>query len=182
MGFFKEILSKFQTGVIVFIVFFTSVVLLALPKELAIYLQLNTIIDNYKMYIALAAIIGLAYYVQTTFKHIENKYHKYNYSKNIKKFIETKINKEELDLIINYFYDFNSNVFKSNAVLDIREGTVAALINRGILVQSSAISLSYYHFSLILNPLALDHLNLLVHNKSVSITKKGNTFSYNWIR
>jgi len=182
MDLIKLIVEKFKIKEVIGILFCTTLIITVLPKEALTYLKLLEFRDKYQMYISLSLIITAAYYLFNilgvigrfiTTKIINEKRVAIKYMKN-------EMSADEMQLLIETFYDKNNNTFKSSGYIEYSDGRKAPLESKWILYRSSSMSNTAIYaqcaFAYNLQPHAREFLNKNLKRGNIKI--QNNSFEY----
>jgi hypothetical protein len=119
MDLIKSIVDKLKIKEVVGILFCTTLIITALPKEALSYLKLLEFRDKYQMYISLSLIITSAYYVFNILgfigRFITTKI--INERKVAIKYMKNEMSADEMQLLIETFYDKDNNTFNSSGYI-----------------------------------------------------------------
>ncbi|CUN86908.1 super-infection exclusion protein B [Clostridium disporicum] len=161
MELIKTIVDKFKIKELVGVVFFTTLLITILPKNIIELMYLGEFKEKYQVYISLGLIIASAYYILSIIVFIsEMMVSKLINSKKIAiKYMKNQISPDEMQLIIKTFYDDTNKIFKSSGYISYSDGRKAALENKKIIYLASTISRSGSSFAYNLQPYAREFLN-----------------------
>lgn len=180
MSFIDTILKKFKVKEIVAMLFFTTLIITIMPNNILNHLGLLSLTKKYKTYISLVLILSTSYYLFIIFKYLLYFLYKkiFNDSKIAIKYFKNHISYDELELLIQTFYDPINNQFKTMGYIDFVDGRKTPLESKNIIYLSSQISNFCTQFSYNLQPYARDFLNQKLKEGKLEISN-GN-FKYDF--
>lgn len=179
MELIKTIVDKFKIKELFGIVFFTTLLITILPESIIKLMYLEEFKEKYQVYISLGVIITSAYYILNLIQFIRKVIvDKLINSRRIAiKYMKKQISIDEMELIIETFYDDKNNIFKSSGYISYSDGRKAALENRKIIYLSASISEFGANFAYNLQPYAREFLNKNLKDGNIKINN--NLLEYN---
>lgn len=178
MEILKTIIEKFKLKELCAISFFFAVIITFIPQKLAQLLKIDMFRDTYQTYVSLCMIVIGSYYLMQIFTYCGKLVIRIiiNQKRIALKYMKEDMSMDEMQLLIEIFYDRNNRIFHTTGLIDLGDGRKAALENKYVLYQSSPISTFYTKFAYNLQPYALEFLN---HNlKTGNIEIKRDAFTY----
>ncbi|WP_346876824.1 super-infection exclusion protein B [Clostridium sp. UBA5712] len=182
MDLIKSIVEKLKIKEVVGILFCATLIITALPQDVLTYLKLSEIRDKYQMYISLCLIITSAYYMSSILgfvgKFIVRRI--INEKRIGIKYMKNEMSADEMELLIEVFYDKNNNTFKSSGYIEYSDGRKTPLENKWIIYLASNMSntnrYDYCAFAYNLQPYAREFLNRNLRTGNIKI--QSNSFEY----
>lgn len=161
MSIIKTIIEKLKLKELFAIVFIATIVITAMPNDLAQRMKIDTFRNTYQTYISLCIIAIGAYYVLHLLgwikKYIWAKFH--NWKKVGTNYMKKYMSSDEMELLIMTFYDANNHMFRSSGTIDCLDGRKAALESKHIIYLASRTGTIIKGFAYNLQPYALEFLN-----------------------
>lgn len=161
MGVIKTIVEKLKLKELFAIVFVASIVITAMPNDLAHRMKIDTFWNTYQTYLSLCIICIGAYYVLNILGGIKNfiwrKFH--NVEKIGTNYMKYHMSPDEMELLMRTFYDVDNHIFRSFGTINYRDGRKAPLESKHIIYLASRMGSVAYGFAYNLQPYALEFLN-----------------------
>lgn len=179
MTIIKEIISKLKLKEFVAIVFISTILLLFLTDDFLTRLGIINIRNQYKSYLSIIFVVCMSYYILLFINFVKNKIYirLYGASKKAITYLKKWISHEEIEFLINTFYDIKVNQFKSTGMAEFSDGRKAGLEHSNIIYRASSISAYGTEFSYNIQPVILKYLNNNIKKGKITITKD----TYKWI-
>lgn len=177
MDYIKAIIEKLKLKELFAIVFISALFITFMPIEWAQKIKIEHFRITYQPYISICIIVIGAYYLFGIICWIKDLiWRKFHNAKKIAiKYMKETISTDEMELLIEKYYDVNSNMFRSTAMIEISDGRKAALESKFILYRASSVG-EYYFFAYNLQPYALEFLNRNLKSGNIEILS--NLFRY----
>lgn len=182
MDLIKSIVEKLKIKEIVGILFCATLIITLLPQEVLIYLKLSEVREKYQMYISLSLIITSAYYMFNILGFVGRFIVKriINVKRIAIKYMKNEMSADEMELLIEVFYDKHNSIFKSSGYIEYSDGRKAPLESKWIIYRASSMSntdmYAYCAFAYNLQPYAREFLNRNLRNGNIKI--QNNSFEY----
>lgn len=176
--FVKTLLNKFKLSEIIGVSFIICCCALFIPSEYTDFLELKSIIYEYKSYFGIGFILSTSILALRLLKKIISIIKsKINSNERIgKKYLKNEITSDELNLLLNHFYDPSLNKFKLTSSLK-DEGATKVLEAYLIIYRASTIGNLFTGFSFNLYPWAYKFLNEELKKGNIQI--KDNSYYLN---
>lgn len=176
----KEVLSKLKLIEFVMIVLITTSLFVFLPEDFLTKLSLLTFKNKYISYISFSFILSIAFFILEVIKLIQKKLRikMHGIAKIATDYMKKWISKDEIEFLIETFYDDEENKFRSSGKADYTDGRRAALESQNIIYRASNISSGYTTFAYNLQPVILKYLNTNISKGKIVINKN----QYKWIK
>lgn len=177
MAFIKVIIDKLKIKELFAIIFIASLIITFIPTNWAVRIKIESIRDTYQTYITLCIIIIGAYYLFCLVGHIKNFVlgKIFNAKRVAIDYMKKTMSPEEMELLIESFYDRNNNRFGSTGKIEFSDGRKAPLEIKYIIYRASQIGYADI-FSYNLQPYALDFLNKNLKSGRIEISSS--SFKY----
>ena len=170
--------TKLKIKELISILFFLTLILTILPVDILGALGILEFKEKYQAYISLLLIGSIAYYLYQFSKFIlDIVIDRFFGPKQIAiKYMRKNISRDEMALIVEKFYDYQENIFKSTGYISYSDGRKAALEHNYILYRSAQVSSRRMAFAYNVQPYALDYLNEKLKKGDIEISQ--GRFSY----
>lgn len=178
MEFIKVIIEKLKIKELFAIIFIAALIITFIPTYWANRIKIESLRDKYQTYITLCIIIIGAYYLFCVVGYVKDLLlgKIFNRKKTAIKYMKKTMSPDEMELIIEAFYDRNNNRFASTGKIDYSDGRKAPLEMKYIIYRASQIGYGY-EFSYNLQPYALNFLNKNLKTGRIEISS--NSFEFN---
>lgn len=169
----KSIVDKLKIREIIGILFIASLLITFLPDDISAKMNLLDFRENNQTYLTICIIVTGSYYLFTLFRYfgvfilrkiVNDKKVALNYMKR-------NMSVDEMNLLIQAFYDFDMNRFKSSGKILLEDGRKTPLESNKIIYLASQIGDLLTGFSYNLQPFALEYLNDQLHKGNITITR-----------
>ncbi len=179
MNIIKSIVERLKIKELFAILFIAALIVTFLPSELAVKMQIDVFRENYQTHISLCLILIGAYYVLEIFQWLRNKIKRsiYNEERVAIKYMKSQMNADEMQLLIEVFYDTTNCRFRGSGCIDLNDGRKAALESRYVIYRAASVSSFYTMFAYNLQPYALEFLNENLNSGNIQISES--SFKYN---
>lgn len=160
MGILRVIIDKFKLRDLISILLMVSFSVTVMPNNWILKLGINDFVNKYRMYISLCLILCSSYFLVILIEKLVSFTCRklYNYKKIAIKYMKNDMSINEMQLIVQTFYDKNSKKFNSSGYIDMSDGRKAALESKHIIYLASQFS-CYDTFAYNLQPYAFKFLN-----------------------
>ena len=177
MDILRVIVEKFKLKDIIAIILIVSFSITVMPDYLIIKLGLYDFTNKFRMYISLCLIISISYFVIILMGKLMTFVSSriVNYKKIGIKYMKKDMSPDEMQLLVQTFYNKEENEFNSSGYIDISDGRKAALVNKHIIYLSAQVSY-FDSFAYNLQPYALKFLNKNLNNGNIKFER--NRFQY----
>lgn len=171
----KSIVDKLKIKEIIGIIFIASLLITFLPDDIAEKLNLLDFRKSYQTYLTICIIVTASYYLFSLLRYlslfilgkiINDKKIAINYMKR-------NMSPDEMGLLVQTFYDFKMNRFKSSGQIDITDGRKAPLESKKVIYLASQLGDFLNGFSYNLQPYALEYLNAQLQKGNIVFRKDG---------
>ena len=180
MNIVKTIIDKFKLKEVMAILFIASLVITCIPEKILLQLSLGEFKEKYQVYISMCLIITLGYYIyrvgNSLIRFILSKI--FSEKRKAIQYMKNQMSGEEMVLLVNTFYDYSNNTFRTSGTIDYSSGTKTPLEHYGVIYLASNIShyngeISSYGgvpFAYNLQPYAREFLNENLKNNKIKIS------------
>lgn len=177
MDFIKTIVEKLKLKELFAIVFIAAISITFIPTELAQKMNIEDFRVTYQNYISLCMIIVGAYYLFRIIcwfaRKIRNKF--YNPKRIAIVYMKKFMPIEEMEFLIENYYDERNHRFKGTAMIEYSDGRKAGLESKYVLYRASNLG-EWYAFAYNLQPFAQEFLNKNLAEGNIDI--QANQFRY----
>lgn len=175
----KAIIEKLKVKDLFAIIFVAAIVITILPEDLVNALKIEQFRAMYQQYISLCMIIIGAYYIIEIIKSIRRCIMKKIYTEKrvAINYMRKRMNSDEMQLLIETFYDTKSNRFRGSGSIELHDGRKAALETMHVIYRAANVSSFYTRFDYNLQSYALEYLNNNLIAGNIEISE--NSFKYN---
>lgn len=175
----KSIVEKLKIKELFGILFIACLFITFIPAQTAKVMGLEQFRSKYQLYLTIVIVFIGSYYLYHVIKFLTAFIlAEFNNNKRIAiKYMKEKITTDEMELIIETFYDRESNRFKSTGVIAIQDGRIKPLESHKIIYIASAVG-NIFGFSYNLYPAIYDFLNENLMNGKIIISKYKNTWNF----
>ena len=189
MNIIKAIVGKFKLKEVMAILFIASLIITCIPEKMLLQLSLGEMKDKYQIYISMCLVITLGYYIyrfgNSLIKFISSKI--FSKKREAIKYMKNQMSGEEMALLINTFYDYSNNTFRSSGSIDYASGIKTPLQFHNVIYLAS--NMSHYNntissyggiaFAYNLYPYAREFLNENLKNNNIVISNNEVKYSLN---
>lgn len=178
MEILKTIIEKLKLKELCALLFIATMIITFMPEKWAQQIKICTFRENYQTYISLCMIVIGAYYMLQIFRFIGQWIlgRIINRKKIALKYMKEDMSTDEMQLLIEVFYDKTNKCFHTTGQIDLNDGRKAALESKHIIYRSAPISSFYTIFAYNLQPYTLEFLNKNLKEGNIDIRK--NSFKY----
>jgi len=171
MKLLKEIVEKLKLKELFGIVFISALFITCIPTQLATRLSIEKFRSKYQTYITLCIIAIGAYYVllimSKIWKIVLSKL--YSWKKIAIKYMKDNMSADEMNLLIESFYDSRNKRFASSGNILYTDGRRTPLECKHVIYLASTVGDLLDGFSYNLQPYALEFLNKNLHEGNIKV-------------
>lgn len=178
MDILKTIVEKLKLKELCAILFIATTIITFMPEKWAQLIKIETFREAYQTYISLCMIAIGSYYLLQISQFIGQWIlgRIINRKKIALKYMKEDMSTDEMQLLIEVFYDETNKCFHTTGQIDLNDGRKAALESKHIIYRSAQVSSFYTMFAYNLQPYALEFLNKNLKEGNIELRK--NSFKY----